>query len=108
MLVQSECSQKSLGKVSNAGVSLNKHRRKPEVERPLSSFKRRTWSGQVVILEGTQEGWKAITPQGVFINPWKNRPFSTLKSCCNAVEYRLKKGHWPTKIRHRKPEAGRL
>lgn len=97
-----ECPKKSLGKVSNAGSSLTGLRRKPDTGRPLSTVHSRcNWAGHVVILEGSPEGWTAITEQGVFINPWHNRPFSSPISCHKAVRYRLKKGHWPKSIEKR-------
>lgn len=94
-----ECSQKSLGKVSNAGSSLTGLRRKPEVERPLSpQHVRVEVSGHIFFLEGTSSGWTAITEQGTFINPWKERPFSTKESAIHAVKRRLQKGRWPTRL----------
>ena len=99
MSCRPRCSKTPLGKVSNAGTSLTGRGRKSEQERPLSVVhSRHTWAGHLVILEGSPEGWTAITEQGVFINPWKNRPFSSALSCHKAVRYRLKKGRWPGSI----------
>jgi hypothetical protein len=101
-----ECSQKFLGKVSNAGSSFAGRSRKPEVERPLSTVhKRVTIAKQTVILEGTPDGWTAITQQGVFTNPWKGRPYSSITSCCKSVAYRLRRGHWPKKLERQLAKA---
>lgn len=113
MIGHSECSQTSLGKVSNAAVSLTSHSRKTEAERPLSksvTHVRVESGGSFFILEGTAEGWTAVTKEGVFVNPWKNRPFSTKESARHAIRYRLKRGRWPTAIGNpkREPEAGKL
>jgi len=97
-----ERSQKSLGKVSNAGSSFAGRSRKPEVERPLSpTHVRVELAGHVVFLEGSAAGWTAITEYGVFINPWKERPFSTKESAIHAVKRRLQKGKWPGKLGRR-------
>lgn len=96
---KTECSQKFLGKVSNAGSSLAGRSRKSEAERPLSVVHEKCeLAGNTVFLEGSPAGWTAITEQGIFINPWKNRPFSTKESCVHAVKRRLQKGRWPTKL----------
>jgi hypothetical protein len=96
--VQPERSQKSLGKVSNAANFLNSHRRKSEVERPLSTTHCRVEeAGKVAILEQNDQGWTIITQQGVFINPWKNRPFSTYGSAAHVIRRVFRKGKWPTK-----------
>lgn len=97
MTVRSECSQKLLGKVSNAANFLNSHRHKTEVERPLSTNHYRVEeAGKVAIIERSDQGWTIITQQGVFINPWKNRPFSTYDSAAHIIRRVFRKGKWPT------------
>jgi len=113
--VRTERSQAPLGKKSNAAVFLNSHRRKSEVERPLCPTQTThvwvTTPTHRFLLEGTPKGWRAITAEGEFVNPWTKLPFSSQASAAHAVKRRLLKGRWPGRIgqpsRQRKisPEA---